>query len=279
MFLISRPQDNLTIFDYNRLGRTFNVSIMQNQEIYLSIVIITFNEGISILEETIDAVYSHLKQKGYKFEVIISDESDRRFKEQLRKYVEEKKSEFDIRLFNVSDGVGKGNSVKQGMLEGKGKYKMFMDADNAAPFPQIDKLISQMSDNDIAIGSRYVKDSRIIPKRALSRTIISRGGNAIIRSALRIPFKDTRCGFKLFKREASDAIFSLVCLKGFGFEDESLMIAQKHGFRVAEVPVDWYDMEVLKGTTSSVKLNHIFYSFVEMALIKWNLLKGKYERN
>ena len=124
---------------------------------------------------------------------------------------------------------------------------------------------------DIIIGSRYLNKDSIKIKQPFIRRIVSRIGNILIRILLGINMVDTQCGFKLFSAKAAQDIFPRQTIMRWGFDMEILAIARKKGYKMKEVAVDWYDAE---GTT--MKKSAALKTLKELFIIKWNLIKGKY---
>ena len=246
------------------------------KEIYLSVVMPAHNEEKRI-GQTLDSIASYLNKQSYEYEIIVADDGSTDKTDEVsssRKNI--------IKNLVISskkedgESMGKGDAAQRGMLKSRGKYRIFIDADDATPFWQVEKLLEviQKENYNIAIGSRYVKGAKLVPPRGAFRTFISRGGNIIINSFLGLPYKDTRCGFKLFTDKAAEKIFSKILLPSFGFDDEVLVLAKKFDFKVKEVPVEWHE----KGE-SKVSIKDIFKSFSEMWQIKKNLKYGEYDNN
>lgn len=124
---------------------------------------------------------------------------------------------------------------------------------------------------EVIIGSRYLDTSSIKIKQPLSRRIISRLGNIIIRILLGIKSVDTQCGFKLFSKEAAEKIFPKQTIDRWGFDVEILAIATHQKYKIKEVAVDWYDAE-----GSQVKKSAALKTLKEIRQIKRNLMRGKY---
>ncbi len=103
---------------------------------------------------------------------------------------------------------------------------------------------------------------------------MSRVGNLLFRLVLGLPYADTRCGFKLFTEGARDRIFPLQTLKRFGFDTEVLVIARRHGLKMAEVPVEWHDRP--NGTIHPWRDS--LRSLGEIWKIWKNRWEGKYEK-
>lgn len=209
---------------------------------HLSVILPAYREAERI-EATLDAVHSYLAQAEYDSELIIVDDgSPDATAEVVRAF--KKKSQLMIKLIVHPKNKGKGAAVRTGMQAATGTYALFADADNATPFDEVAKLLSAAHKGaDIAIASRYVEGSNVVKKQTLLRRGISRAGNLLFRLFLRLPFADTRCGFKLFNRRSRDTIFARQTIERWGFDTEILVIALRHHFNVAEVPVRWYDKE------------------------------------
>jgi hypothetical protein len=178
--------------------------------------------------------------------------------------------------------LGKAGAVTSGMLDAKGDYQLFMDMDQATPIEEIDKLLPFLSDYDIVIGSRGSKRQG----DPWTRLLMARG--MIVLRSLIVGIRgisDTQCGFKLFKKEVSDGLFTK--LKNFhhgykkisgssvkaGFDVELLFLAQKQGYRIKEVPVEWFYVESRRVNP----LRDSVEAVEDLLTIKLNDLNGKYK--
>ncbi|WFE29700.1 bifunctional glycosyltransferase family 2/GtrA family protein [Solwaraspora sp. WMMD791] len=112
-----------------------------------------------------------------------------------------------------------------------------LSTDLAALLPLVAPLISGHS--DLAIGSRLSRSSRVV--RGAKREIISRGYNLLLRGALAARFSDAQCGFKAIRKDVADRLLPLVRDTGWFFDTELLVLAERAGLRIHEVPVDWID--------------------------------------
>ena len=88
----------------------------------------------------------------------------------------------------------------------------------------------------------------------------------------RLPFSDTQCGFKAFRRERCRRIFEQQRVEGFGFDPEVLFLAERHGLRIAEIPVRWADDPATKVHVVRDSLR----MFMDLFVIRWNQLAGRY---
>ena len=168
---------------------------------------------------------------------------------------------------------GKGYTVRHGMLEAKGEWALFTDADLSAPIEEMEKLwaAAERGQARVAIGSRALDRSLIGVHQPFLREAIGRGFNIAMRLITGLPFHDTQCGFKLFEARAAAEIFRRQRLNGFGFDVEALFIARRLGYRTVETPVRWNNAA---GTT--VSLARGVMAFLDPLKVRWNGMAGKY---
>jgi dolichyl-phosphate beta-glucosyltransferase len=178
------------------------------------------------------------------------------------------------RLLDNPGNRGKGYSVRRGMLEAKGDWALFTDADLSTPIAELEKLwdAAERESAAIAIGSRAVDRSLVGVHQPPLRELMGRIFNLAMRLVTGLPYRDTQCGFKLFQTATARRIFSVQRLDGFGFDVEALYIARRLGCRVIEVPVIWNNAP---GTT--VSLWRGLLAFLDPLKVRWNGMTGKYE--
>jgi glycosyltransferase involved in cell wall biosynthesis len=178
-----------------------------------------------------------------------------------------------VRVLRNPGNRGKGFSVRHGMLEGRGEWRLFTDADLSTPIEEIGKLWGaiERAGSEVAIGSRALDRSLIGVHQPGMRESAGRFFNAVMRTVVGLPIADTQCGFKLFQGVAAEAIFSRQQQERFGFDVEVLFIAKKHGYKISEVPVRWNHVE-----GSKVGMLTGLHAFSELAAVRWNEMKGKY---
>jgi glycosyltransferase involved in cell wall biosynthesis len=181
-----------------------------------------------------------------------------------------------IRVLSNGTNRGKGYSVRHGMLEAHGDVVLFTDADLSAPIEEADKLFAALKNGyDVAIGSRAMDRSLISTHESLFREFAGIIFNKIVRTILRLPFVDTQCGFKAFRRERCQIIFEQQRIEGFGFDPELLYLARHHGLKSIEIPVRW-------GHSPATKVSMLRDSitmFVDIFVIRGNALRGRYGRS
>lgn len=178
-----------------------------------------------------------------------------------------------VRLLRNPGNRGKGYSVRHGMLEARGEWVLFSDADLSAPIEELDKLLDavQKSAAQIAIGSRALDRSLIGVHQGRMREIAGVVLNRVMRLVTGLRFADTQCGFKLFRRSAARIVFVRQQLDNFTFDVEDLYIARLLEIPAVEVAVRWNNVE---GTKVGVMVGPRF--FLDLLLIHWHRLTGKY---
>ena len=177
------------------------------------------------------------------------------------------------RLLQNPGNRGKGYSVRHGMQEAQGDWILSTDADLSSPLEEVDKLVAAAEREQAAgaIGSRALDRSLVGVHQAAFREWSGRLFNVIMRAVTGLPFRDTQCGFKLFRQDAAAVIFPRQRLDGFGFDVEDLLIAHIHGFKIVEVPVRWDNVEGTK--VSALTGGRAFW---DLAIVRWNQLCGRY---
>jgi dolichyl-phosphate beta-glucosyltransferase len=232
----------------------------------LSIIIPAYNEA-KRLPASLVKVREYLSASQWDFAeiVVVDDGSVDRTVELAR--------DAGVRVLQNPGNRGKGYSVKHGMLEAKGEWALFTDADLSSPIGEVEKLWKALEREhaQVAVGSRAVDRSLVGVHQPIMREAVGRVFNAAMRVATGLPFKDTQCGFKLFETSAGREVFSRQQLDGFGFDVEVLFIAKQLGFKSVEVPVRWDNVE---GTKVSILLG--FAAFLDLLRVRGNAIQGKY---
>ena len=244
---------------------------MSSTDLEISIVIPSYNEELR-LPVTLEKIAGYLPSLGGETEILVVDDGS---KDRTAEVAESFRRIFpNLRV--ISNGVnrGKGFSVRHGMLEARGRAVLFTDADLSAPIEEAPKLLEALKTYDVAIGSRALDRSLITVHESHFREFAGIVFNTIVRLVLRLPFVDTQCGFKAFRRERCQIIFKQQRIERFGFDPELLYLARHHGLRTVEIPVRW-------GHSPATKVNMLRDSiqmFFDIFTIRWNSLLGRYRR-
>lgn len=243
------------------------------QEIYLSVVIPAYNEEKRI-SNTLLAVDHYLSNQDYSYEIVVVNDGSR---DKTAQIVEKFGGLIkNLRLIDNQENHGKGWVVRQGMLEAKGKYRIFMDADNATTIDHFEKMLPLFKEGkQIIIGSRDEKDAKDA-KQAVPQSFLKRQlgnlGNILIQIVAVPGIWDTQCGFKAFTAKAAEDIFRRCKINKWGFDIEVMALARKLDYSIGIIPVYW-----VNSPDSRVSWKGYLNTFRELFKIKWNLIRKIYD--
>jgi len=227
----------------------------------LSIVIPAYNEE-KRLPSTLDRVLQWMCGRGLEFsELIVVDDGSRDGTAELAE------SRDGVRVLRNPGNRGKGYAVRNGMLNANGAWILYSDADLSTPIEEVDRLYEAAVKNgaEIAIGSRAVDRTLVTVHQSVFREWSGRAFNLVMRLFTGLNFYDTQCGFKLYRREAAQNVFSRQKLDGFSFDVEDLYLAKKAGLKAVETPVRWANVEGTK-----VSMSQGLKSFADLMKIRFS---------
>jgi dolichyl-phosphate beta-glucosyltransferase len=237
-------------------------------EPFLSIVVPAYNEGQRV-RSTLEKLCHFKESESYSIELIVVDDGS-------TDQTVERVSEFPvIRLIRNDRNHGKGFTVRHGVLEARGEFVLFTDADLSTPIEEVDKLLSalQSSAADAAVGSRALKRELIGIHQPWFRDRAGRFFNVLVKIFTGLRLHDTQCGFKLFKRSSTRRAFEMLHVEGFGFDPELLFLIERQGGSVVEVPVRWNDNPATKVRF----LRDSARMFLDLMAIRWRAFLGEYQ--
>ena len=251
----------------------------KSQQPYLSVVIPAYNEA-SRLPSSLGKVMQYLEGCNYTYEVIVVDDGS----DDNTPGIVEELAEGHPHLRAIRNPHrGKGYAVRTGMLAAQGRFVLYSDADFSAPIEEIEKLLPYLEGRfDIAIGSREGAGAMRYDEPGY-RHLMGRVFNTFVRLVALPKFKDTQCGFKAFRHDAAQTLFRSLHLYGdnandvkgamvTGFDVEVLYLALKWGYKVKEVPVQWYYSEGTKVNP----LKDTFRMIKDILKVRYNDLRGFY---
>jgi dolichyl-phosphate beta-glucosyltransferase len=206
-------------------------------EIELSVVIPAYNEENSI-EKTVSDADGYLSGLGLAYEIVVVDDGSR---DATLSITQGLCGRFPaLRVCSYTPNMGKGYAVRTGMLAAVGRKVLFTDADGATPIQELPALLAAIDAGcGVAIGSRAARGAVRVIHQPFYREIGGKVLNFFIRMFAVRGIKDTQCGFKLFTRDAAQAIFSRCFINGFSFDIEALYLARLMGYKISELPVHW----------------------------------------
>ncbi len=239
-------------------------------EVFLSVIIPAYNEEKRIQKTLCDLFSYFSKHKDKKYEILVVDDgSSDRTEDAIKKY----KDQLDIKIIKNNKNYGKGFSVRKGMFESRGKYKLFMDADGSVSIFQIGSFFSALDDGyDIAIASIEKEGSKILEKSSWHKKVLGKLSKFIIKKTVLPNISDSQRGFKLFSEKSAHDIFKRQTLDGWGFDIEILVIANDLGYKIKEIPVVWDNP-----SGSKVKFFDYIKTLKDLFVIKKNKIFQKYK--
>lgn len=245
---------------------------MMPTNIDLSIIIPAYNEAAR-LPKTLSRIHKYLAGRAAKYEIIIvldgSTDDTAAVVERLASEVEH------LKILDRKVNRGKGYTVKQGMLAARGQIRLFCDADNSTDIAHFDKMKPLFDQGyDVVIASRNDKDvpeALQVVSQAWYKRAIGRLGNRLVQLAAVPGIWDTQCGFKAFRAEAAERIFSQTTIERWGFDIEVLALAQRLNYKIGIIPARW-----INDDRSHVKMTDYLNVLNDTFTVRRNLLLGKY---
>lgn len=210
---------------------------MNNNEVSVdfSLVIPAYNEEY-VIEESISESVRYLEALDYQHELVVCDNASTDSTAEIVQQIANTRD--DVR-YTYEEEAGRGNAVTTGFREAEGDVLAFIDADLSTDMAYFSELIESIiiHEFDVATGSRWVPGREA--KRPLKRSVVSRGFNFLVRTMLNSELYDHQCGFKAFRRDVFEDLINQTEAEHWFWDTELLVLAQNHGFRVREFPVDW----------------------------------------
>jgi glycosyltransferase involved in cell wall biosynthesis len=203
----------------------------------ISVVVPAYNEEHRILP-SLQRVLAYLEAHHSGFEVLVIDDGSRdRTAAVVRDAFGTRQ---ELRLLEYGRNRGKGYAVRYGALRAQGDLVLFTDADLSTPIEELDKMLPLLEQGaDLVIGSRAHAHSDIRRHQHLFREAAGKLFNVCVRLIVRLPFHDTQCGFKVFRRSSMQAVLQHLQVDRFAFDVELIAVALALGRRVKDVPVVW----------------------------------------
>lgn len=231
-YSIFKPRDNK--FEEVKAG-PFNNDYIGGEKTYVySLIIPAYNE-----EKRIGPFLDHLKENlSSEWEIIVVCDGNDRTADIARSYNDK------FKVLESQHRLGKGGAILEGFKASKGDIVGYVDADGAISVSEVLKVFSHVSgDCDVAVGSRWLKNSKVIVRQPLLRIILGRLYHYMAFAILGLSTKDTQCGIKAFKANTLNKILPQVTLKNLSFDTAILYHCRKFGSKIAEIPIAWSDVE------------------------------------
>ena len=237
---------------------------------FLSIIIPAYNEA-ERLSPTLQDIHRWLVSQNFSYEIlVVNDGSKDRTAE---KVAELSKSIPNLTLIDNKKNCGKGAVVRQGMLAARGRFRLFMDADNSTALSHFGLMLPFFREEqcDVVIASRTMRGAKLDPPQPFYRQLAGKMLNIVVQVLLLPGIWDTQCGFKAFTARAAEEIFTRARTNGWAFDVEVLALAKNFGFAVKEIPAHWKN-----DRDSTVPLSAGLRFIAETVTIRFRLWTGKY---
>jgi len=235
-----------------------------------SVVIPAFNEE-DRLPRYLEEIRGFFESAPWSAEVIVADDGST---DGTPRLVTELARDWPaLTLHSLPRNRGKGAAVREGILLARGQRVLFADADGATPIAELHRLGRALDGGaDIAIGSRAVAGSDTRVETSMRRRFIGRTFHLMVSLLGVRNIRDTQCGFKAFRADVARPLFEALTIDGFGFDVEVMLLAQRAGLRIDEIPVNWAHVD---GSRISI-LRDSPRMALEVMSVRFNMLTGKY---
>jgi putative flippase GtrA len=204
----------------------------------IDVVVPVYNEADSLGSSVARLHLYLLESFPFSFRVTIADNGSTDGTWELAQELERELAH--VRAFRL-DEKGRGRALHTMWSESDASVLVYMDVDLSTDLSALLPLVAPLlsGHSDLAIGSRLTRGARVV--RGPKRELISRGYNALLHAALGARFSDAQCGFKAIRADRARELLPLVQDRGWFFDTELLVLAERSGLRIHEVPVDWTD--------------------------------------
>ena len=202
----------------------------------LSVVIPAYNEAHRI-EPTLEKVVGYLRRRGTSFEVLVVDDGSHDTTARLA----EQFTGQGVWVLKLTMNRGKGAALRHGVVASRGERVLLCDADLSTPIEELERLEPYLERADVVLGSRAAAGARVEKHQPFYREMMGKTFNLIIRLLGFGGFRDTQCGFKLLEGDVARELFPEMTIDRFAYDVELVADAQRAGYTVVEVGVEWHD--------------------------------------
>lgn len=203
----------------------------------VTILIPAYNEEAR-LGPTLDGVLTHPSLAGAQIVVVDDGSTDATVAVALDRL----RDRPGAHILASPSNKGKGSAIRKGVVVSRGRKVIFMDADLATSLDAIDPMLARLDHADVVVGSRRAPGA-VVHGRSRSRSVMSHAFSGPARQFAGLSVSDPQCGFKGFRAEVGQDLFRRSLLNGFSIDVEILLIAEKLGLRVEEIPIEWRAVE------------------------------------
>lgn len=229
----------------------------------ISIIIPAYNEE-KVIKKTVLELHSFLSEQAFDYEIIVVADGPKDGTVEIVRTLE------NVTLLQNKQNLGKGATVKKGILAATKENILFLDADHAVSIQYLLEFLPLLNQYSIVIGSKYIDNKNQYP---IHRKIVGHVFSFLKSILIGLKIKDTQCGFKLFKGEIAKQLFEKSLIAGWCFDVEILLLAKQRNLNIKEMPV------VVQNTERASKINIFgsgFQMLRDLIRLRMDFLSGKY---
>jgi len=234
----------------------------------LSFILPAYNEEDNIVKaiSKVDEVVSSL---GFTYEIIVVNDGSNDGTE--KRALEYAQNNNHVRVIGYPKNMGKGYAIKTGFMKAKGHAVIFLDSDLDIKPVRVKQYIQALNYGDIVIASKRHPNSHVeVPPL---RRFLSLGFNLLVRLLTGLDVSDTQSGLKAMRKDSLEKVFSSLLVKRYAFDVELLALANLHGLKIIEMPVN------LKITNGLFNPKEIFKMFIDLLAITYRIRIERYYQN
>ena len=240
---------------------------MKNSSVYISIVIPVYNEQHRI-HSFLESVIDYLGKKDFSYEIVVVDDGSRDDTVTIVNAVLNERLPGTYKIIKLPVNLGKGAAVRKGMLEADGEYVFFLDADGSTAIEEIDRFTPHFTSG----AAIYIACRTLKQEAPFKRKFFGYGYILLANFLLKLHVSDITCGFKCYRKECIQTIFSRQRLNNWSFDAENIFTARKHGYQIKEITVAW-----MHTPGSKVKVfKNVIVCGLDLLRIRLNDLRGLY---
>jgi glycosyltransferase involved in cell wall biosynthesis len=204
----------------------------------LSVVVPAYNE-VAGIAATLSSLHATVDRLGMSREILVVDNASTDGTGDLVEALADPR----VRLLRNRENLGKGASLRRGMLEATGALRLHCDADCGPSVDAFEHMVALSERFDVVVGSRLAPGARVGRRQPVRRRIAGRSFGLLCRALLREPTRDLFCGFKLWRAPAAVAVYRATAVTGWTFDAETLAMARALGYSITETGIPWTDRE------------------------------------
>lgn len=238
----------------------------------ISIIIPVYNEEKRI-ESGLNRTLSFCQLAGWDYEIIVASEGSQ--DETVELVMKNFQPNERIKLLTGSKRLGKGGSIKNAIKSVSKEYLAYMDVDLSADPSEFTRLLAHSDNYDIVLGSRIIRGDLAPIERPIARTIFSFMYSTSFRILFHTNIRDPQCGFKIFRKDFADTLFSTVTTNGFAFDSEVIAQAISLGASIKEIPIVWKHKSYSKISIP----RQIMLMGKDLLSIRYRILMDTYNKN